>query len=50
MDVIRINLELSIREATILAKSLRSTNPSQDDEMIVLMLYARIQKKIEEQK
>lgn len=43
-----ITLELTIREAKILKQVIASCIPNKDDEMISMMLYARIAKKIEE--
>jgi hypothetical protein len=48
LDGSKIVLELTVKEATLLANLMRSVVPSSIDEMIVMMLYARIMRKIEE--
>lgn len=48
MTVKGIILELTIDEAKLVKKSIASGIPSKEDEMIVLMLYSRITRKIEE--
>lgn len=45
----KIVLELSIREAIILRNSIASSLPVKEDEMISMLLYARLAKKIDEQ-
>jgi uncharacterized protein YneF (UPF0154 family) len=44
----KIVIEFSVREAIILSQSILHYNPPQDDEMIAMMLYARIARKIDE--
>lgn len=44
----KIILELSLREANIIKKTLQKNTPDTDDEMLILMLYARIARKIDE--
>ena len=43
-----IKIELTISEARILRHSIASSIPNKEDEMITMMLYARITRKIEE--
>ena len=47
MDQNKINLELSINEAKILAKIIQSHTPESANELIALMLYSRIIKLLE---
>lgn len=44
----KITVEFTIKEAQILARAIRGYQPPQDEEMISVMLYARILKKVEE--
>lgn len=44
----KIVIEFTINEAKILSQSLQHYNPPQEDEMIAIMIYARIVRKIEE--
>ncbi len=44
----KIVLELTIQEARIIKIAIASKIPSKEDEMISIMLYARITRKIED--
>lgn len=49
MDEIRtIQLELTINEAEVLRRIIQNHNPSIQDEMVALKLYAMITRKLEE--
>jgi hypothetical protein len=43
-----VKLELTISEARIICNTIASYIPKKEDEMISIMLYARIKRKIEE--
>lgn len=44
----KITVELTINEAKIIRRTIASCIPQKEDEMISMMLYARITRKIEE--
>ena len=44
----KVAIEFTIKEAKILSQSIQHYNPPQDDEMIAIMLYARIVRRIED--
>lgn len=44
----KVVIESSIKEAEALCRAIRSYNPPQEDEMVIIMLYSRIKRKIEE--
>lgn len=48
MESKKIPIEFTIKEAEILSRALRGYQPPIDEEMISVMIYARILKKIEE--
>jgi len=43
-----MTLELTIKEAKIIQKAIMNHSPAKEDEMLAVMLYAKISKKIEE--
>lgn len=43
-----IEVEFTIRELQIIVRALSSCNPPREDEIILTMLHARLQRKIEE--
>lgn len=45
-DKNKITIEFSLREVEVLSNALRGYSPAMDDEMIAVILYARIIKKI----
>lgn len=47
-DFEKITIEFTIREARIILSSIQHYNPPREDEMISIMLYSRITRKIEE--
>jgi len=44
----KIILELTISEAKVIQKAIMNHTPNKDDEMIAVMLYATVTRKIEE--
>lgn len=44
----KIVLELTLNEATVIKKAIMSHSPDKEDEMIAVMLYTRIVRKIDE--
>ena len=48
MEESKIVIEFTITEAKILRKAIASCIPQRDEEMVTMMLYARITRKIEE--
>jgi len=48
MEQSKITIEFTLYEAMILCKAIAGHNPAKEDEMISVMLYARIKNKIEE--
>jgi hypothetical protein len=44
----KISVEFTIREAEALCRIIQNHNPPKSDELIVILLYARIKRAIEE--
>ncbi len=47
-NISNISVEFNYREAMLIRKAIMSMLPAKEDEMIVMMLYARITRLIEE--
>jgi len=43
-----INLELTLQEANIIKKIIQTNTPSKDDELMIMALYFKLEKKISE--
>jgi hypothetical protein len=48
VDTKKVTIELTINEAKILCKAIQGYSPPMEDEMVSIMLYARITRKVEE--